>query len=262
MPLFYDQLNRPVNLQAIPKRIISAVPSQTELLFYLGLDAAIAGVTKFCSHPADKVKSIPKIGGTKQLNIPLIKELAPDLIIANKEENDQIQIEELSEHFPVWISDVSDLPGALAMISSLGTITGKQEPAEALTRQITDDFTNLQIAHTGKRALYLIWRNPYMAAGQHTFIDSLLPYCGLMNAVDESRYPEITAAKLKNINPDVILLSSEPYPFREKHIAELQTLLPLANIILVDGEVFSWYGSRLLHAPAYFKQLNEALLKF
>src|SRR5689334_4269975 len=102
MPLYHDQLNREVNLPSLPRRIISVVPSQTELLFYLGLDAEIIGITKFCIHPAGKCKSTTKIGGTKQLDIDKIKSLDPDLIIANKEENERGQLEELMQHFPVW----------------------------------------------------------------------------------------------------------------------------------------------------------------
>src|SRR4051812_41245010 len=119
MPVFYDQLNRAVTLTSIPKRIISLVPSQTELLFHLGLDSEIAGITKFCIYPPEKVNRVAKIGGTKQLNMQLIHELQPDLIIANKEENEKSQIEQLMTHYPVWISDINDLATAVNMINSV-----------------------------------------------------------------------------------------------------------------------------------------------
>lgn len=235
-----------------PRRIISIVPSQTELLFYLDLDNEIIGITKFCTHPHDKVLSKTKIGGTKQLNIELIKELQPDLIIANKEENEQSQVEELMNICPVWISDIADLTGALNMIESVGEMVGRIEQAKALSLSITNEFKNLSNTALNLRVTYLIWRKPYMAAGTGTFIDSMLQMCGLTNAFAQKRYPEVSNEMLIDTDPDVVLLSSEPYPFSEKHVAEIKLIVPRAKIILVDGEMFSWYGSRLLLAPAYF----------
>lgn len=259
MAVFYDQLNRQVDLPSIPKRIISVVPSQTELLFYLGLDAKIIGITKFCIHPTDKFKSITKVGGTKQLNIGQIKELKPDLIIANKEENEQSQIEELMHICPVWISDISNLDEALDMIAKVGALVGRKNRAEILAKDITQLFVQFTTPMLNLRVVYFIWRKPYMVAGKQTYIDSLLQKCGLSNAFDNKRYPEIGEAMLLAVNPDVVLLSSEPYPFAQKHIEEFKLLLPNAKVILVDGEMFSWYGSRLLQVPAYFKQLIETV---
>ncbi|MES2375721.1 MAG: helical backbone metal receptor [Bacteroidota bacterium] len=257
MAVFYDQLNRKIELQQVPKRIISVVPSQTELLFYLGLDEQVIGITKFCIHPADKFKTTTKIGGTKQLNIELIKELKPDLIIANKEENERSQIEELMAFYPVWISDISDLDSGFDMILKVGALVDKEERAQSLIDDIKRQFGLLVSQQLSLKTAYLIWRKPYMVAGRQTFIDNMLQKCGLINAFDSDRYPEVTEDVLITANPEVVLLSSEPYPFTQKHIDEFKTLLPDAQVILVDGEMFSWYGSRLLHAPAYFKQLIE-----
>jgi ABC-type Fe3+-hydroxamate transport system substrate-binding protein len=262
MPVFYDQLNRAVSVPAFPKRIISIVPSQTELLFYMGLDAEIAGITKFCTHPATKVAHVPKIGGTKQLNLEVIHQLQPDLIIANKEENEQGQVEELMKHYPVWISDIHDLPGALQMISGIGAITGKAEEALKLNETIQQRFSQLNKPVIATRTAYFIWRKPYMAAGKGTFIDSMVHRCGFDNIFSQTRYPEITAEALIVADPELVLLSSEPYPFADKHIAEFKALLPNARVLLVDGEMFSWYGSRLLEAPAYFAGLAESISKF
>jgi ABC-type Fe3+-hydroxamate transport system substrate-binding protein len=259
MPLFYDQLGRDVNLPEVPKRIISVVPSQTELLFYLGLDYEIIGITKFCIHPADKFKSTAKIGGTKKLDIAKIKALKPDLIIANKEENERSQIEELMTFCPVWISDVSTLANAIYMIERVGVLVDKEMEAKALSQAINQQFNNLTIQQTNLRTAYFIWRKPYMVAGKNTFIDSMLQKCGLTNAFNTDRYPEIDSNALIKSKPDVILLSSEPYPFKEKHIAEFKALWPSAIIKIVDGELFSWYGSRLLYAPEYFKKLITEL---
>lgn len=259
MPVFRDQLNRKVELSGIPKRIISIVPSQTELLFYLGLNAEVVGITKFCVHPAAKINSIAKVGGTKQLDIEKIRLLAPDLIIANKEENDRIQVEELMNICPVCISDISDLHSALQMIEGIGEITGRSEQATSLCKEIINRFNGIKLPLTALKADYLIWRKPYMLAGKNTFIDCMLQRCGFNNAIELERYPEIDAVGLIATNPDLVFLSSEPYPFAQKHIEEFKVLLPNARIILVDGEMFSWYGSRLLYAPAYFEQLITGL---
>jgi ABC-type Fe3+-hydroxamate transport system substrate-binding protein len=259
MPVYYDQLRREVDVPLAPKRIISVVPSQTELLFYLGLTDEIVGITKFCIHPEDKFQLAEKVGGTKQLDIAKIKALKPDLIIANKEENERGQIEELMGFFPVWISDISDLGEAIDMIERVGEVVGKGNAAQALAVKIKQKFNNLTIQSINLRVAYFIWRKPYMVAGTNTFIDNMLKKCGLKNAFDQDRYPEIDAAAIINANPDVVFLSSEPYPFKEKHVEEIQALLPSAIIKIVDGELFSWYGSRLLYAPAYFKNLTTEL---
>ncbi len=259
MPIYVDQMNRTVEVPSTPKRIISIVPSQTELLFDLGLDEEIVGITKFCIHPKDRVKQKVKIGGTKALNINKIKELKPDLIIGNKEENERSQVEELMKDFPVWMSDIADLRGATDMISRVGELVGKNAEAEKLVNNIRSGFDQLNIKSQGLRVAYFIWRKPYIIAGKGTFIDAMLQKCGLSNAFDTHRYPEISAEQLIAAKPDVILLSSEPYPFKEKHIAEFKTMLPNTIIKLVDGELFSWYGSRLLHAPGYFKHLIKEI---
>ena len=257
MAVFHDQLNREVYLPAVPKRIISVVPSQTELLLYLGLDVELVGVTKFCIHPKQKVKTITKVGGTKQLNIPLIKSLQPDLIIANKEENERSQVEELMNICPVWISDIYDLDTALKMIKGVGLIIDRQREAEILFSEIIQGFKALLLPGLNLRVTYLIWRKPYMVAAKQTYIDSLLQKCGLINAFETGRYPEVSADELVKVNPDVVFLSSEPYPFAQKHIEEFKQLLPKAKVMLVDGELFSWYGCRLLQVPEYLKSLMQ-----
>lgn len=259
MTVFHDQLNRVVNLNGVPKRIISVVPSQTELLFYLGLDARIVGITKFCIHPESKFKTVTKVGGTKQLNIDQIKALQPDLIIANKEENERAQIEELTTICPVWISDIHNLNDALQMIRSVGGITGREIEADTLCDDIAIRFDKLVLPALNLRVAYFIWRKPYMVAGIDTFINSLLQKLGLSNVFKAGRYPEIMAEELKAATPDVIFLSSEPYPFKQKHLDEFNEIAPGARVILVDGEMFSWYGSRLLYAPAYFEELLNGL---
>ncbi|MDN5286272.1 MAG: transporter substrate-binding protein [Mucilaginibacter sp.] len=256
---FTDQLSRKIVLADSPLRIISLVPSQTELLFDLGLDHCIIGVTKFCIHPAVLVKDKIKVGGTKKLRIDLIRSLKPDLIIGNKEENERSQIEALMEEFPVWMSDIANLQEALDMIKGIGKLTKTQDRARAITLEIEQQFKSLLPITKPLRVIYLIWQEPYIAAGQGTFINDMLQWCGFINTIEQERYPNVSADDLQRANPDVILLSSEPYPFKQKHIAEFTAMIPKARVILVDGEMFSWYGSRMLLAARYFENLIAKL---
>ena len=261
-PLFIDQLGRSIltNLNS-PQRIISLVPSQTELLFDLGLDEEVVGITKFCIYPKEKVAQKEKVGGTKNLNIEKIIALKPTLIIANKEENEKEQIEELEKHFHVWISDVIDLESALEMIAAVGKMTGKEKEAKTLTQNISKIFVPLVPSWETKSVAYFIWQNPLMVAGNATFINDMLQRCGFQNCFQNlsGHYPEINEEQLQQANPEVILLSSEPFPFQEKHVEAFRKICPQAKIMLVDGELFSWYGSRLLHAPSYFQKLAASL---
>lgn len=244
----------------LPKRIISVVPSQTELLVDLGLDDEVVGITKFCIHPAAKVKDKPLVGGTKTLNLDRIHALNPDLIIANKEENTRDQIEELQRHYPVHVTDVNTLPDALAMIREVGHLIGKSGEAERLARQIGASFC-ADFEEIGSTVAYFIWRKPYMVAANNTFIHSMLEIGGFRNAfAHQTRYPEISRADLQAAQPDLIFLSSEPYPFTAKHLAELRAICPAARVELIDGELFSWYGSRLLQSSNYFMNLRSKLI--
>jgi ABC-type Fe3+-hydroxamate transport system substrate-binding protein len=257
MSAFVDQTGRTVFLVEPPQRIISLVPSQTELLAGLGLREEVIGITKFCIHPADWFRTKRRIGGTKLLNMELIRLLQPDLIIANKEENLKEHVEELASEFPVWVSDLHTLEGAYQMIREIGSITWKTAAASKLIAQIKAGFAQLTPPPQKPKAAYLIWKAPYMTAGNDTFIHTMLDIAGYENAfAGKTRYPVVTISDLQNSQCEYLFLSSEPYPFRQKHIDELQPLLPDTTIILVDGEMFSWYGSRLLHAPGYFKLLK------
>lgn len=241
-----------------PQKIISLVPSQTELLSYFDLDKEVIGITKFCVHPNEWFTTKTRIGGTKSLNIDLIKKLEPDLIIANKEENVKEQIEELANEFNVWVTDVNSLEDAYQMIKDVGTLTYKTNEANTLVTLIKTNFSQLPTNNAQLKTCYIIWRNPYMTIGGDTFINDMMRHCGLQNIFEnETRYPQITLEKLSTDNCQLILLSSEPYPFKQKHIDELQQQLPGKKIVLADGEMFSWYGSRLLKVPSYFKILRK-----
>lgn len=260
-----DQMNRKVKVPILPKRIVSLVPSQTELLYDLGLDEEVVGQTLFCIHPENMHQTKPRIGGTKKINFDNIDALKPDLIIGNKEENDKEQVELLMQKYPVWMSDIVTFNDALNMINNVGELVGKKAEANLISSTISNSFDGFNLesspAEVPKRVLYLIWRKPFMAAGSGTFINEMINRIGLNNALanNDSRYPELTNERIEAINPDYIFLSSEPYPFTEKHIIELQSICPSSKIILVDGELFSWYGTRLLHSVAYFKKLLSGL---
>ncbi|MFH1005866.1 MAG: helical backbone metal receptor [Bacteroidota bacterium] len=257
-----DQLGNSFSLSAPPKKIISIVPSQTELLFDLGLNTEIVGVTKYCIHPTVQISNLhcSIVGGTKKINIEKIKKINPDIIIGNKEENEKEQILKLMKTYPVWMSDIKTLEDALEMIVSIGKITGKKNKALKIQNDIRERFSHFRFVTfpaTNNSVAYLIWKNPYICAGKNTFIDHLLHICGLQNVFTSKiyRYPKITAAEIFRANPSFIFLSSEPYPFCEKHIREFQHICPNSKIILVDGKMFSWFGSHLLYAPSYFEQL-------
>ena len=260
---FVDQIGNIVSLQQPPKRIVSLVPSQTELLFYLGLKEEVVGITKFCIHPDEMFRSKVRVGGTKKCDFEKIKALNPDLIIGNKEENDQEQIEQLIKLYPVWMSDIKTLPDAMEMISKIGTLVQKEDEAKQLVQNIENAFLDLRVNNGAKTisVAYFIWKTPYMCAGSNTFIDDVLQHCGMENIFkkSDSRYPIMEIADLKKYNPQLILLSSEPHPFKEENMNEFRSVLPNATIRIVDGEMFSWYGSRLLVAAAYLKSLLNTL---
>ncbi|MFD2514478.1 ABC transporter substrate-binding protein [Pontibacter locisalis] len=256
---FTDQMGHTLTVEQLPQRIISLVPSQTELLFDLGLGDRVVGVTKFCIHPKEQAKQKIIIGGTKNFHLHKIDELKPDLIIGNKEENYQEGIEALQKSYPVWMSDIYTLDDALLMMQQIGLLTGTEAKAQELVLRIEKGFKDLQpLQPPGVRTAYFIWRKPYMVVGSNNIIDHIMQRCGFTNIfADLPRYPEVTPELLRDIAPELILLSSEPYPFKEKHILEFQELCPHTQVKVVDGEMFSWYGSRLLQTPAYLKEVIE-----
>mgnify|MGYP003582701558 CR=1 FL=1 len=261
---FTDQIGNEISINYPPKSIVSLVPSQTELLFDLGLDAEVVGLTKFCIHPIEKFAAKAKVGGTKKLLIEKIRDLKPDLIIGNKEENSKADIELLQQEFPVWMSDIYNLEDAMQTITAIGTLVDREPEATYLNHLINAGFRDLQTLALEKAidqsVAYVIWKDPYMLAGRDTFINDILQKIGLRNVVTESRYPEIELSQLKTRNCKLIFLSSEPYPFKDKHIKELQLALPNTNVMLVDGEMFSWYGSRLVKAVQYFFEFQNQLI--
>lgn len=254
-----DQTGYKLEVQSPPQRIISLVPSQTELLFELGLEDQVVGITKFCIHPPSWFKNKQRVGGTKKINHSLIRSLQPDLILANKEENTLGDVLELRKHFPVYTSNIYSLDDAFGVIKQIGELVDRTSTAYALYQRLKQDYSILKLETASlnpPKALYLIWENPRMAAGTDTFINEMLQVAGFRNVIS-GRYPEVDDVLLRDLNPDVILLSSEPFPFKEKHIQHYQALLPHAKIGLVDGEYMGWYGSRMLPAVGYLRELKH-----
>ena len=257
-----DQLNTALSFPTAPKRIISLVPSLTELLCDLGLTDRIVGVTKFCVHPESIRDQATVIGGTKKIDLKLSSELNPDFVLASKEENLKHQVKPFSEKgVSVYTSNIGNFDDLKQVIEDLGAIFEIQSKAASLIYQLNEQLKIIEQIKLKKsiNAAYLIWKSPYMAAGGDTFISYMLNKVGIKNAFAENdRYPVITEEDLKKENIDLILLSSEPYPFKSSHIQELADISK-KKAILVDGEFFSWYGSRILHMQDYLEQLTTEL---
>jgi len=254
-------LTSPSSFTTPPSGIISLVPSQTELLYRLGLDKQVIGITKFCVHPKHWLNEKQRVGGTKNPNIKLIQMMNPDLILANYEENRKEDIEELAKDFRVWITDVDNPDSALNMITDLGTLLHRRQEAENLGKIIIqkrqENYRNIKYKKQIKAA-YLIWKNPYMTVGYDTFIHSMLLEAGLINVFSrETRYPQIDLTDSRLQEAVLILLSTEPYPFSQKDKEEMKMRFPDKQVIIADGEMFSWYGSRLIQAFPYISELRN-----
>ncbi len=257
--VFLDPLCRPIELFPTPQRIISVVPSLTELLYDLGLENNILAVTKFCVKPMHARKNKPLIGGTKNLRIQDILLLSPHLIIANKEENNREDILLLSQYIPVWLTDIGSIQDAINEIGIIGLLTNTEAMAKKLMNKIENELNSLLCDYSTRtpiKVCYLIWYNPIMTIGNDTFIHSMLTTCWFENIFShQQRYPIVSIEVIKEYQPSILMLSSEPFPFKEKHIFIFQSQLPQVSIRLVDGEMFSWYGSRLLYAFSYIRSL-------
>lgn len=261
---YVDQIGVEHTFATSPKRIISLVPSQTELLYDLGLEEEIIGITKFCVHPKHLKATKQIIGGTKQVKFDKIKVLQPDIIIANKEENTKEIVEELSQICPVLVTNIVTIEDNFQMISDFGKLFNKRTEAQKWNDKITfayNDFQQFIKDKPFRKVAYFIWANPYMVAGKDTFINEMLKLNRFQNIYEEKgRYPEIEIEKMsKEGDPEFVLLSSEPFPFKDEHVFEIGRCTHHAKTIFVDGEMFSWYGSRLLKAFDYFKQMQEKL---
>lgn len=261
MKRWIDHLGREVDIKDEPQRIISLCPSLTETLFALGLQEQVVGRTRFCIHPAPQVLLKQNVGGTKQVHDEVIDQLQPDVIIAEKEENTAQMISELEKKYPVYVINVETVEMALQAIVDLGAITGREMQGIALAKRIEQTLAQAKI-EGGLRCAYLIWKNPYMVAGKDTYLSSWLSYFGWENVckVMNGRYPAVTLEELRLLNPQVIFLSSEPYPFSEVHRKELQQSIPGSQVVLIDGEI-SWYGVHMEQAVKEMERVRQMVQK-
>jgi ABC-type Fe3+-hydroxamate transport system substrate-binding protein len=254
-----DDLSRRVRFNFPPCHIVSLCPSITETIFVLGAGDLLSGRTRYCIHPAGKVASVPEIGGTKDPDIEAILKIAPDLVIAEKEENTRRVIEKLEKEIPVFVFSVESFAQALAMISGLGELTGKITRASGLIKRIEQAFAELPPAEA-KTAAYLIWEKPLMAAGKNTFIDAMMEKAGFRNIFrnKSARYPKISLTELSEEKPEVLILSTEPCAYTLEDVKRYRRLLPETEVILIEGDLFSWYGARMLKAAEYIKGVLSA----
>jgi len=271
MKTFQDQIGNTLTFENSPKRIISLVPSQTELLYDLGLEERIIGITKFCVHPYHLKQTKKVIGGTKKVHYEKIKLLQPDIIIANKEENTLEMVEELRKIAPVWVTNVITIEDNSQMIADFGKLFNCRTEAQKWNDKIENaykEFSLYRESLSTRKVAYFIWRDPFMVAGSDNFINEMLKLNNFQNIYDNpekfpGRYPEIIIQKIRiQGNPEIVFLSSEPYPFKDEHAFEIGRFTHHAKTIFVDGEMFSWYGSRILKAFEYFKKLHERIKSF
>lgn len=261
---YQDQIGNHHTFETPPKRIVSIVPSQTELLYELGLEDAIVGITKFCVHPIHFKATKKIVGGTKNVNFEKIKALQPDIIIANKEENTKEIVAELSQICPVIVTDIVTIEDNLQMILDFGKLFNRRTEAQKWHDKINfsyHDFKQFVKDKPSKKAAYFIWKNPYMVAGKDTYINTLLELNHFENIyATKGRYPEVELKRIRlEGDPDLVFLSSEPYPFKDEDAFEIGRFTHHAKTVFVDGEMFSWYGSRLLKAFEYFKILHNRI---
>lgn len=256
-----DARGQTLTLTVPPRRVVSLVPSLTELLAYFSLDESVVGLTRFCTRPAAWKARKQIVGGTKNVHLDRVRALVPDLVLANLEENTREDVEALEREMPVFVTDVCSVPAACEMIRQVGRLTGCALQADSLASEIDAGFAGLAAPRPPLRAAYLIWRDPYMTVGHDTFIHDVLARGGFLNAFgDQTRYPAVTPEDLMAAHLDVLLLASEPFPFQEKHLDAVRAFLPKTPLRIVDGELFSWYGARLLYTPAYLERLHRELV--
>jgi ABC-type Fe3+-hydroxamate transport system substrate-binding protein len=261
MPTAKDARGERLTLDQPPGRIVSLVPSQTELLAYLDLDDKVVGITRFCERPEHWRSEKPIVGGTKEVDVDTVRDLEPDLILANHEENTAADVAALDDVAPVFVTEVKTVPDALQMIRTVGGLTGTSDQTSALAGNIISRFEGLP-SFPPLRAAYFIWREPYMTVGGDTFIHDAMGWGGFENVyADQTRYPEVALDELAEKDLDVVLCSSEPFPFhqKDKFTVDIEEALPDTPIEVVDGQLFSWYGPRLLETPSYLTDLRERL---
>lgn len=249
-------------------RIVSLVPSITELLFDLGLQANVVGRTGFCVHPRDLVRKVPKVGGTKTIDTARIRRLAPTHLIVNIDENPRGLVQELAKLVPhVVVTHPLGPRDNLALYRLLGGIFSREARAEELCRRfehVFDELVSEACSWSRQKVLYLVWKAPWMTVSRDTYISRSLATVGWDTTAPDSvaRYPSVDLKPELLATLDFVLLSSEPYSFRERHCVEILDLLPPGShtrVVLIDGAMTSWYGSRAIQGLSYLRELRKSL---
>jgi len=256
---FVDATGESFTLAAAPSRIVSLVPSVTELLFALGAGDAVAGCTIFCTEPARGVAAKTRVGGEKNPKLELIRELSTDLVVANVEENVREHVLTLrSWGTPVYVIYPHTVAEGIRLVRELGAVIGHHAEGVEMEAGLLDALRDTRRRLSGRavsRVFYPIWRNPWMTIGRDTYAHDMLTVCGGINVFAEasSRYPEVTLAQVEEAAPEVVLLPDEPYRFRRAHLADFEACPALparrdGRIHLVDGKLATWYGPRIADA--------------
>lgn len=257
-----DDLGRMIYFKKPPRKVVSLCPSVTETLFDLGLDDLVVGRTDYCVHPEDKMRAVQSVGGPKSVSLRTVETLLPDVVLAVKEENDKKTLESLASlYYKCVIFDINCVEDALKMIGAIGELFDRRERAAAMCASIKDSFGRVGRAAGSPSFIYMTWSSPYIAAGTGNYINSLLTGFGFNNCLSGSfrRYVRMELNELKRLKPDVVFLPSEPYNYTIVDRIKFEKFFPSAKVILVDGEMFCWYGSRMEKAGGYIKGLFEEL---
>lgn len=241
-------------------RIVSLVPSITELVCELGLADQLVGRTGFCIHPKERLKKIPKVGGTKSVDVDRIRELAPTHVIVNVDENRKETADALAQFVPNLIVTHPLAPlDNLALYRQVGAAFGREREAELLCRQFEAAFLEIHNRkHPERKVLYLIWKDPWMTVSRDTYVSRTLALFGLETLPESARarYPELESLEVEGV--ERVLLSTEPYRFRKSHRDEMQRQLGLP-VSLIDGEMTSWYGPRAIAGLRYLAEFSASL---
>jgi ABC-type Fe3+-hydroxamate transport system substrate-binding protein len=267
MPTLVDSSGVALDIPRPPRRIVSLIPSTTELLCDLGLADAIVGITAYCVEPRAIVRTKKKIGGEKNPDLDAIRALAPDLVIANLEENVRADVESLrASGVPVWVTYPRTVDDTVRLIRDVGAVTGTESRASALADEIEEEAGRVRSETATRRpasVFYPIWRDPYMTINRDTYVHDVLSTVGATNVFAEraERYPTITLDEMAARKPEVIILPDEPFRFRRVHVKDFEPYVDVpavrdGRIHLMDGKIFCWHGPRLLEAlrtlPALF----------
>lgn len=246
-----DHLGRPFRLGSV-KRIVSLVPSLTQTVIDLGFEEKLVGITEYCPTGNTPKSVLPRrVGGTKNVSVASVVDVKPDLVLANKEENNRRTVNALERKgITVWVSDIKNVQDSIKCLSDLESLlNAKGDSLSEEARQLWNGFgsSKLRLRLSGKKGLYFIWQDPFMVAGQGTYIDSWMKLLGIKNLETRDRYPRLTTNDFMALDPDIVFLPDEPYPFDamdQKTIGD--KLLRNCQIVLLDGKMFSWFGSYMI----------------